>query len=293
MYLYSSFTYDPMFRGICLLLILCNSYLAFAEYKEVTFIQATPEEVMNTLNESGQYSLIYFTADWCLPCQILEEGHFRDERIINLINNGLLSVKADYSEKKDIDWYATYEVKMLPTLMVIDKNGNEVDRIQNIRNTRQLYLFLHQYSQFPITSSKPMAFKLEDKKSKRKTIIPSDPKVVTVAYAAESKPKALLVSNATNTKKSIGKNIYAVDVENYQSGLSIQFGAYNRYGDALKYLNTLQKEGMSVSILEEFVKGRKYFKVVQRVSKSDVNTLYSKYQNEGIDCFIRPATLKS
>ena len=155
-----------MYRAIYLLLILCNSFLASADYKEVSFMQATPDEVIDAMNVSGQYSVIYFTADWCLPCQVLEEGHFRDERVINLINNGLVSVKADYSEKKDIEWYERYEVRMLPTLLIIDENGGEVDRIQNIRNTRQLYLFLHQYSQLPITHARPLAYKLkEDKRS--------------------------------------------------------------------------------------------------------------------------------
>lgn len=277
-----------MYRVIYLFVLLCNTFSASAEYKEVSFIQASPEEVMNTLNETGQYSVVYFTADWCLPCQILEGGHFRDERIINLINNGLLSVKADYSEMQDIDWYERYEIKMLPTLLVIDENGDEVNRIQNIRNTRQLYLFLHQYSQLPITYSKPMAFKLEEKKPNKANTSYRNEDIATVNYTSESRPKARLVSNT-----SIEKNIYDVDVEGYQKGLSIQFAAYTRYRNALKYLNTLLKEGMPVSILEEYVKGKKYFKVVQRVSNSDIKSLYNRYQSEGKECFIRPASVKS
>ena len=274
-----------MFRVLSLLLILCNSFLASAEYKEVSFIQASPEEVMNTLNATGQYSLVYFTADWCLPCQILEEGHFRDERIINLINNGMVSVKADYSEMNDIDWYERYEVQMLPTLLILDKNGEEVNRIQNIRNTRELYLFLHQYSQLPITSAKPMAFKLEENKAK---IQNTSSRKTDIVKVSNSSPKVKLVSNT-----SVEKNIYNVTVEDYQSDLSIQFAAYTRYGNALKYLNRLLKEGMSVSILEEYVKGKKYFKVVQRVSKSNIKSLYHQYQSEGKECFIRPSSVKS
>jgi|GEM_PF-5236712 len=171
-----------------------------------------------------------------IPCQVLQESHFRDERVIDYINKGFVSIKADYSETSDIEWYDTYEVRMLPTLLIIDQQGTEIDRIQNIRNTRQLYFFLHQ----------------EDT-----------------------------------------GNIYAVDIDTYKEGLSIQFGAYNKYGHALNYLKELQDEGISVSILEEYVKGRKYYKVVQRVTKYKIEQLYDRYQSQGIDCFIRPAKLKS
>ncbi len=275
-----------MYRAIYLLLILCNSFLASADYKEVSFMQATPDEVIDAMNVSGQYSVIYFTADWCLPCQVLEEGHFRDERVINLINNGLVSVKADYSEKKDIEWYERYEVRMLPTLLIIDENGGEVDRIQNIRNTRQLYLFLHQYSQLPITDAKPLAYKLKEDKRSTQNVSNARAEIVNVS-AKENRPAtARLVSNAE-------ENIYNVDVENYQSEMSIQFAAYTRYGNALKYLNALLGEGLQVSILEEYVKGKKYYKVVQRVANTKIKSLYNQYQSEGKECFIRPAKVKS
>lgn len=277
-----------MYRAFYMFLLLCASISASADYKEVSFIQAAPEEVMSALNETGQYSVVFFTADWCLPCQILEEGHFRDERIINLINNGFLSVKADYSEKQDIDWYERYEVRMLPTLLIIDKNGNEINRIQNIRNTRQLYLFLHEHSQLPITHSKPLAYKLEESKKSSVTPSKNNPEVLTVSNTHANGATAKLVANTTTEK-----NIYKVDVDSYASEMSIQFAAYTRYGNALKYLNTLLKDGLQVSIIEEYVKGKKYFKVVQHASKSNIKSLYNHYQSEGIDCFIRPSTLKS
>jgi len=267
--------------------LLCNTFSIYAEYKEVSFIQASPEEVKNILSATGQYSLVYFTADWCLPCQILEEGHFRDERIINLINNGFVSVKADYSEKKDIEWYERFEVKMLPTLMILDMNGNEVSRIQNIRNTRQLYLFLREHSQLPITHSKPMAFKLEENRTNKVNPSNRNEETVTASYTSESKPVARLVSNS-----STENNIYEVDADGYQKDLSIQFAAYTRYGNALEYLNTLLKDGMQVSILEEYVNSEKYYKVVQHVSKSNIKSLYKQYQSEGKECFIRPGRVK-
>ncbi|MBT3546063.1 MAG: hypothetical protein HN488_12005 [Saprospiraceae bacterium] len=50
---------------------------------------------------------------------------------------------------------------------------------------------------------------------------------------------------------------------------------------------------LQLSILEEYVNGEKFYKVVQHVSKSNVKSLYNQYQSEGKECFIRPASVKS
>ena len=273
-----------MYRAFILLLMLCNSLLASANYKEVSFIQATPEEVFSTLNATGQYSLVYFTADWCMPCQILEEGHFRDERVINLINNGLLSVKADYSERNDIEWFERYEVNILPTLLILDQNGKEVNRLQNVKDTRELYLFLHRYSHVPITPSKPIALNFEEKQG---SAIEASKRKSDLAISSNTFNKGINTRLISNT--STQNNIYNVDIDGYHGDLSIQFAAYTKYDNALKYLNALLEEGMHVSIVEEYVKGKKYFKIVQQATKSNIKSLYNQYRSEGKECFIRPA----
>jgi len=236
-----------------------------AEYKEVQFDRSSMADAMSNMISTGQYSLIYFTADWCMPCQVLQESHFRDERIIDYINQGFVSIKADYSEIDDAEWYETFEVRMLPTLLIMDKEGNEVDRIQNIRNTRQLYLFLHQYG---------------SKKSYKADIVNVSKKNTTnnKSQKRATNPKAVLASY-----KPAADNIYAVDLDNYKAELSIQFGAYNRYNHAVRYLKELQLKEIPVFIKEEFVKGRKYYKVVQRASKNKIENLYTNYQSRGID----------
>jgi len=266
-----------------------------AEYKEVQFDRSSMADAMSNMISTGQYSLIYFTADWCMPCQVLQESHFRDERIIDYINQGFVSIKADYSEIDDAEWYETFEVRMLPTLLIMDKEGNEVDRIQNIRNTRQLYLFLHQYgSKKSNGTQKPLAYKLaDDYNGKNANSYKADIVNVSKKNTTNNKsqkratnPKAVLASY-----KPAADNIYAVDLDNYKAELSIQFGAYNRYNHAVRYLKELQLKEIPVFIKEEFVKGRKYYKVVQRASKNKIENLYTNYQSRGIDCFIRKANL--
>lgn len=265
-----------------LLILLITFFSALAAYKEVSFVDASIEETKMMLAQSDKYSLIYFMADWCLPCQVLQEGHLRDERVIDYVNYSFISVKADYSEKSDIEWYDAFEIRMLPTLLIMDENGDEVDRIQNIRDTRQLLDFLRLYSKSNLSTEKPLAYKLEPDYtplSKRKT--------ETTNSEHESIPKAILASNNDS------KDIYAIEALNRESDLSIQFGAYNRYEHALRYMKKLNGVGIQTSILEEYVHARKYYKVIQRASKDKIHQLYDRYQAEGRDCFIRPARIKS
>lgn len=62
--------------------------------------------------------LLCFTAEWCGPCQGMKPTieKLDQERVVR------------YDIDKDVEMRTKYEVRMVPTFVLVDENGNELDR---------------------------------------------------------------------------------------------------------------------------------------------------------------------
>ncbi|TDI89082.1 MAG: hypothetical protein E2O77_10285 [Caldithrix sp.] len=82
--------------------------------------------VAQAANE-GKPILIDFYADWCIPCKQIEKKLFTQPAIIEKSEN-FLALKADLTKEKSLgvkDLRMKYKVHGVPTIILIDGNGNE------------------------------------------------------------------------------------------------------------------------------------------------------------------------
>jgi len=84
-------------------------------------------------SKSGDTSLLYITADWCISCKRLERETFSDPAMIELLSS-INSIKADVSKntEDDIELMKKLSVFGPPTLIVYDQNGIEKENIRKI-----------------------------------------------------------------------------------------------------------------------------------------------------------------
>jgi thiol:disulfide interchange protein DsbD len=84
-------------------------------------------------SKSGDTSLLYITADWCISCKRLERETFSDPAMIELLSS-INSIKADVSKntEDDIELMKKLSVFGPPTLIVYDQNGIERENIRKI-----------------------------------------------------------------------------------------------------------------------------------------------------------------
>lgn len=74
-------------------------------------------------------SVVAYTATWCEPCQ-------RDKAELN-------SIAAEFQVTEiDVDYQPTSGVSSLPTYIVYDASGNEVQRLSDIKRVIQLLRWL-------------------------------------------------------------------------------------------------------------------------------------------------------
>ncbi|MEM1013409.1 MAG: thioredoxin family protein [Planctomycetota bacterium] len=71
--------------------------------------------------------LLYFTADWCGPCQTMKRETWPDDTVEEAIK-AFDAVYVNIDDHEDLA--RQYAVATIPTIVVIDANGEVVDSIQ-------------------------------------------------------------------------------------------------------------------------------------------------------------------
>jgi len=103
-------------------------------------------EAKNRSAREGKMIYVSFTASWCLPCQMMKEGAYNDQKVNYMLQNGMIPVLAEEENLRSIDWFKKYNVTSLPTTLVLDENGNEIERLEGFKSVESIQSFLYKYA---------------------------------------------------------------------------------------------------------------------------------------------------
>lgn len=92
--------------------------------------------------------LMMFTADWCGPCQTFKGQVLADDRVVAQVVKSYKFEKVDLTkwEGKNGATASRYGVKGIPTLMVVNSQGKEVDRYDGPFDPEQFAKWLEGYA---------------------------------------------------------------------------------------------------------------------------------------------------
>jgi thiol:disulfide interchange protein DsbD len=93
----------------------------------------SPELLQQAMDESRP-AILDFYADWCIPCKELDNFTFSDKRIIDK-SAEFLMLKTDlthFQNEKTSIIREKFKVKGVPTIVFIDRNGKEIEKLRLI-----------------------------------------------------------------------------------------------------------------------------------------------------------------
>lgn len=124
------------FRRICAVIIgLVISTNSFAQYSSsstsVQFRHNIFTEALQIAKAQDKHVFIDTYAKWCIPCKKMDKV-FRDPEVASYFNAHFINVKVDMDQKSIADQVRLkYDVFFLPTLLMLDNDGNVLFRSDN------------------------------------------------------------------------------------------------------------------------------------------------------------------
>jgi thioredoxin-like negative regulator of GroEL len=104
----------------------------------IVFETGTPkfEDVLAKAKAAKKPVFIDFTTDWCVWCRRLEKDTFSQASVGELMKS-LVNVQIDAEKGEGPELKARYGVNGYPTLVVVDAQGDEIDRIVGYRKPEE------------------------------------------------------------------------------------------------------------------------------------------------------------
>ena len=81
--------------------------------------------------------ILYFSADWCNPCKAMKPIIEKFEQD----NTDVSIIKIDADDNHSI--VSEYEVRSIPTFILIDENDKEIKRIRGALSESEFHLFVY------------------------------------------------------------------------------------------------------------------------------------------------------
>jgi len=121
---------NTLISKLTLSIILISASLTVAQ-AQVEFRSHNFKEAITQATDMNSPVMIYFTADWCQPCKLMDRESFHDSNISSMLNDNFKSYKFDIEKENNGKQIADYyNVSAYPTLVFLDKTGQESGRVE-------------------------------------------------------------------------------------------------------------------------------------------------------------------
>ena len=93
--------------------------------EHVAFDRVNPTEKIDEAQQNSEKTLLYFTANWCGPCKIMDKLVFSADKSV-AASKSFKPLKVDIDRHPDLK--KAYNIGGIPVLVVLDEQGNEIAR---------------------------------------------------------------------------------------------------------------------------------------------------------------------
>ncbi|HBG24031.1 MAG TPA: hypothetical protein DEO54_05720 [Rikenellaceae bacterium] len=121
-----------MKRAFVFTIYMLITFGIYAQGKGVVFQNITLQEALKKAKESKKGPKLIFMdcyTDWCGPCKEMTNNVFPQEVCGTFFNANFINVKFDMEKGEGLDIAKRYSVSVYPTFLILDSDGNEVNRV--------------------------------------------------------------------------------------------------------------------------------------------------------------------
>lgn len=92
----------------------------------IQFFKGTFQEALEKAKTENKPIFLDIYATWCGPCKMLKKHTFSDREVGDYYNANYINIAVDGETKEGSELANNYRIQGYPTLLILDKNGNQV-----------------------------------------------------------------------------------------------------------------------------------------------------------------------
>ena len=95
---------------------------------QMVLFKGSFDEALKKAKEEKKDLFVDFYADWCGPCKAMESQVFTQPEVGEYFNTHFVCVQVNVEAKENSEVVKKYGVKVLPTMVFINREGKEMRR---------------------------------------------------------------------------------------------------------------------------------------------------------------------
>jgi len=127
-----------MVKRTYILFLICS--IPLLAFSQANFKPYSSYQAINQAQSSNKYIFVSFEASWCQPCQWMKKNVYTSSSVISKLNKDFVAVKSDMSTPNE--WSTSYDVKLLPYVMILDEYGNKIADLAGSSSVAEMSSFL-------------------------------------------------------------------------------------------------------------------------------------------------------
>jgi len=100
----------------------------YAQNRSVDFQHTTFAEVLAKAKAENKPIFLDAYTTWCGPCKYMATKIFTQDKVADFFNANFVSTKFDMEKGEGLELAKKYGVKVYPTFLVLDSDGNIIHR---------------------------------------------------------------------------------------------------------------------------------------------------------------------
>lgn len=110
-------------------LLIALFFISSTAFSQIDFKKGSVSEVLAMAKAENKIVMIDVLTEWCKWCIELDNKVYAKKEVSDFANANLISYKIDAEKGEGVDFAKKYQIKGYPSILFLDGDGNEIDRI--------------------------------------------------------------------------------------------------------------------------------------------------------------------
>ncbi len=110
-----------------------------------SYPQEAYDQALSDAGREGKLILLDFTAKWCTPCRWMKQTTFKDPVLSKYLTERYIVVNIDIDDFEGYTLKEKYDIKLLPTFIILNSQGGLLTRIEESMGATKMYALCKSY----------------------------------------------------------------------------------------------------------------------------------------------------